>query len=581
MAGRRHLSLEPGSAARRDLRRRHAAANRVGVAPHRPRVLVLADRHPGPLRAHARQEHLLPARLGRQRRADRAPRAEPLPRALRPDTAARPRSRARTRDRQDQEEAAARDLAPQLPRPVSGRDRRGREGVPRVVRARRALGGLAHRVHDDRRVRAHARAALVPRSVREGARVHGRSAVHVGRRLPDGARAGRHRRQGETGRVPRHRIRRGGDRRRLRDLDDAPRAAAGVRRRHRAPGRRALPGALRQERDHAAVPRARTDLPERQGRPREGHRHPDGVHVRRSDRRRVVARAGSRPAPGARQERPAPAGVLHERWRLPESRPRACERRLRRDRGQGRAPGAAPHRRAARRGRALGDRKRRPAPGRAAPDRTRRQVLREGRQPARDPAEPAVVHPPARQEGGAPRQGRADPVAPGAHGAPLPRLDREPGPRLVHQPPTLFRCADPGLVSARRERPTRLRRGHRRHAGPDAGRPDDRRAGRLRRVPARPARRLHGRGRHLRHVVHEFAVAPDRQRLGTRPGQARETLPGRRAAAEPRDHPHVGVLHDREGDAPRGQRAVAPRRDLGMDPRPPTARRCRRASATP
>ncbi len=43
--------------------------------------------------------------------------------------------------------------------------------------------------------------------------------------------------------------------------------------------------ALRQARRDAALPRARADLPERARRPREGHRHPDGLHLRRRHRR--------------------------------------------------------------------------------------------------------------------------------------------------------------------------------------------------------------------------------------------------------------------------------------------------------
>ena len=176
----------------------------------------------------------------------------------------------------------------------------------------------------------------------------------------------------------------------LHDRDDAARAARRLRRRHRAPGRRALPAALRQAGAHSALPRAGADLPERQGRPREGHRHPDGLYLRRPDRRRVVARGRAGPAPARRARRPrAEPDLRRGRLRQPRSGVRQpLPRRDRRQAAQARAHG---DRRAPPPARGLGDRGRRAAPGRAARDRARGEVLREGRAPARDPAEPAVV----------------------------------------------------------------------------------------------------------------------------------------------------------------------------------------------
>ena len=77
------------------------------------------------------------------------------------------------------------------------------------------------------------------------------------------------------------------------------------------------------------------DLPERARGPREGDRHPDGLHVRRRDGRAVVARAGPRPAPGDRPRRaPPPRGVRGRA--LPEPGPREGERGVR--------PPGRPHR---------------------------------------------------------------------------------------------------------------------------------------------------------------------------------------------------------------------------------------------
>ncbi len=64
------------------------------------------------------------------------------------------------------------------------------------------------------------------------------------------------------------------------------------------------------------------------------------------------------------------------------------------------------------------------------------------------------------------------------------------------------------------------------------------------------------------------ADAADRDSAGPRsPERHRRAVPDGRPPAEPRDHPHLGLLHDREGDAARGDDPLAPRRDLGLDPR--------------
>jgi valyl-tRNA synthetase len=80
-----------------------------------------------------------------------------------------------------------------------------------------------------------------------------------------------------------------------------------VRRARRAPGRRALPAAVRHHGDHAAVRRRGAGGRPPAGRPREGLRHRDDLHLRRPHRRHLVARARPADAPGHRLGRPLPA----------------------------------------------------------------------------------------------------------------------------------------------------------------------------------------------------------------------------------------------------------------------------------
>ncbi len=85
---------------------------------------------------------------------------------------------------------------------------------------------------------------------------------------------GRHRRQ---------------DRFRGRRRHDQARTAASLRGAGRASQRRAVPAALRPDGPHAAVRRAGADPQPSPGRPGQGHRHRDGLHVRRHHRRDLVA----------------------------------------------------------------------------------------------------------------------------------------------------------------------------------------------------------------------------------------------------------------------------------------------------
>ena len=62
---------------------------------------------------------------------------------------------------------------------------------------------------------------------------------------------------------------------------------------------------------------------------------------------------------------------------------------------------------------------------------------------------------------------------------------------------------------------------------------------------ARPARRVRRRPRRHGHVGHVVALAADRRRLARRPRPLRPRVPDGPAAAGPRDHPHVALLHGR------------------------------------
>ena len=103
------------------------------------------------------------------------------------------------------------------------------------------------------------------------------------------------------------------------------------------------------------------------------------------------------------------------------------------------------------------------------------------------------------------------------------------------------------------------------------GRPGRRAAAWLHRGAARPAGRLHRRPGRAGHVGNVLADPAHRggQRLGAgRHGPHRARLPDGHAAAGPRDHPDLAVLHGAPGPPGRRRAALAARRDLGLDPGP-------------
>ena len=366
-----HLRVRSHRDARAGLLGRHPAADGLRVAARRARLQLHAHRRGRALPAHAGQAGLLPDGVGRQRAADRATRPELLRGALRAEPALRPR----LHPAGEAGQAADRDLAAQLRRALRDADRRGREGLRGAVAPRRAVGRLEPHLPDHRRPGPRDQPARLPAEpgARRGLRVDG--ADPVGRHVPHRGGAGRargpraHRRLAPH-RVPRHR---GPGLHR----DDEARAHPGVRRPDRASRRRALPAAVRDDGPLAALRRRgpRPRAPGRRDGPRRRHR--DVLHLRRPDRRAVVARA--RPAQPHRHHPRRPAAARDARVDHLGRGPHPV-RRGRRDTvfsAQGE------DRRDARRERR--PRGRRPA-GHAAG-----QVLREGRQAARDRLQPPVV----------------------------------------------------------------------------------------------------------------------------------------------------------------------------------------------
>ena len=159
-------------------------------------------------------------------------------------------------------------------------------------------------------------------------------------------------------------------------------------------------------------------------------------------------------------------------------------------------------------------RERRPR-GRADPDPADGELLREGRQAARDRRHPPVVHHQRRPRRRAARRDararREIELDPGPHEAPLRQLGRRPQRRLADLAPAVLRHPVPGLVPPRRRGRARLRPPAAAPRGRAAGRPVDPGAVGLRRGPARQARRLRRRPRrdgHLGDVVAHARRSP-------------------------------------------------------------------------
>ena len=126
----------------------------------------------------------------------------------------------------------------------------------------------------------------------------------------------------------------------------------------------------------------------------------------------------------------------------------------------------------------------------------------------------------------------------------------------------------PGLVPDRRGRRRRLPLADPGRRGQPARRPDHRPRARLRRRPARQARRVHGRPRRHGHLGHVVADAADRHRVGRRPRPVRPHVPDGPAAPGARHHPHLALLHGRPLALRARRHAVGQRRHLGLHRRP-------------
>ena len=311
-------------------------------------------------------EALLPDGLGRQRAPDRAAGADLLRRDLRPFTPLRPGlhpTRGAGEVRRPRQPA-------ELHRALSPAHLRGRAGLRRPVATGRAVGRLGAYLRHHRRQEPADQSAHVPAQPGAGRGVHLRGAHALGRGLPDGGGPGRDGRPRAGRRLPPPALRR------HRNRDDAPRTGGGVCGPGRPPRRRALRSALRFDGPYAAL-RGRgagpRPPPRRAG---QGLRHRHDLHVRRRDRRRVVARA--RPADAEHRDAVGP----HNR---DTSARRSRRRSLAGHRRQDREAGATGHGGVAGR---IGGPDRRPAANQAPGE-----ILRAGKPPARDRHEPTVVHP--------------------------------------------------------------------------------------------------------------------------------------------------------------------------------------------
>jgi hypothetical protein len=247
-----HLPLRPHQDPRRGLLHRHPAADGVGLAARRPRVLLHPHRHHRPLPADARQGGLLPDGLGRQRPAHRAAGAELLRRPLRPVAAPRPRLHPRPSPTRRRKQPGPRSAGATSSSCASAH-RRGREGLRGPVAPARPVGRLVADLHHHRRPQPRTSQRAFLRNLARGEAYQPRRR-RCGTSTSDRGRPGRARGPRAPGAYHRSpSTRPGGGRRAHRH--HPPRAAPGLRRAGRPPRRRALPAAVRHHRHHAAVRR--------------------------------------------------------------------------------------------------------------------------------------------------------------------------------------------------------------------------------------------------------------------------------------------------------------------------------------
>ena len=107
-----------------------------------------------------------------------------------------------------------------------------------------------------------------------------------------------------------------------------------------------------------------------------------------------------------------------------------------------------------------------------------------------------------------------------------------------------------------------------RRRGQPPRRPHHRAGARVRRAPARQARRVHGRPRRDGHLGHVVADAADRHRVGGGPRPVRPHVPHGHAAPGARHHPHLALLHGRPLALRARRHPVDQRGHLGLHRRP-------------
>ena len=376
LEGRRHLRVRPHPAAGERLLDRHPAADGQRVAARRARLLLHAHRPDRALPADAGQVGVLPDGLGRQRPAHRASRPELLRRALRPLAAVRPRLHAAGEARP---EAPGPDQPPQLHRAVRGARREDEQVFEQLWRTLglsvdwkqhyTTIGPKSQTRQPDARSCATSPAAR-PTSRRR--RPSGTSRSRPRSRRPSS-------RPGSTPAPTTGSPTTGPTATPVWIETTRPELIASRGGADRAPRRRALPAPVRH---HGHLPGLRGrgaggGAPRRRDGQGRGHR--DVLHVRRPDRRHLVARAPAAGAHGDRSRRP----VHRETPAWLDAEPAAAAY----------AELAGKTVFSAREAMVAMLRESRRPRRRAEADPADGQLLREGRQAARDRLHPSVVHP--------------------------------------------------------------------------------------------------------------------------------------------------------------------------------------------
>ena len=407
---------------------------------------------------------------------------------------------------------------------------RGREGLQGAVAAARPVGRLEPRVRDDRATRCRRIAQLSFLDLLEKGHVYNvDGADDVGRRLPDRGGAGRGRGPAAEGRVPRHRASRSRAAASFVIATTRPEllpACVGVT---AHPDDERYQDLFGKTRDHAALPRARADLREPARRPDEGHRHPDGVHLRRRrptwcggasrscrcgrSSAATAARCRSSSATEGFPSRDADAANAA----YAELAGKSVKQAQTADRGAAARSG----------GRRAGDRRRRRSQASRSRSSTRSSSSRRatGRSSSSPRASGSCACSTRRTS--CSRLGDRSPGIPTSCACATGTGPRTCSSTGASAASATSACRFPVWYPVDAQRRDRFRRSPivRRGRAP-AGRPDDRRAARVTRPQRDQPGGFTGRARRLRHLVHELADAADRDRGWTLdPAAPRAALP--------------------------------------------------------